>query len=162
VLEALKMNESVRGPGRLTEKLHKTIPINIQKIGAKIPSIAFSLAVSADARKISFLSRLSTSRPTISANFSLASVRLLFLDLLSGTKLITSKTLLRRLLDARVLANPIIKKVTPKYLINIFSNNIVLSIENPIKPLMLTIEIVINIPPMPKAILLSLAIDSIK
>ena len=58
-------NASANGPGNDGEIFHKSVPIIIQNKGAKIPSIAFSLADSAVARSISPLLSFSTSLPTI-------------------------------------------------------------------------------------------------
>ena len=77
------------------------------------------------------------------------------IKLLSGTELITSKTLPRRLLDAIVLVNEIVKRIIPKDLINMSLKKIILSIENPMKPVSSITKIVIITPPNRKAILLS-------
>ena len=67
MLAALKPQARASGPGRAGFRLQIPAPTSIQNSGANKPSTAFSLAVSAAARRISGASRSAVSRPTIHA-----------------------------------------------------------------------------------------------
>ncbi|CAI8327288.1 MAG: Uncharacterised protein [Cyanobium sp. ARS6] len=105
VLAALNPQARASGPGAAVHpRLQRVDPTNIQNSGANSPSTAFSLAVSALARRISSPVSEVVSRPTIQLSFSRAAER--SSPPLQGRAAITFSTLCSRLLAASALARP--------------------------------------------------------
>ena len=108
MLLALNPQAKANGPGApMNPAHHRTAPNSSQNSGANKPSTAFSLAVSAVARRISLLSSPAVSRPTSQLNCLRARGRF------SGCcpkAANTSPVATARLRPARALAIPIINK----------------------------------------------------